>query len=89
MIVYQLPSGKIVYLSVEQFLRLSDNDVKQLEDSNIGSSGNNPFRKLPGDSSKDKFVEDLKEEHDDSIDFTDLDNDDPDEPFDMNRFLEE
>lgn len=87
MIVYQLPSGKIVYLTVEQFLRLTDDDVKYLDDSHIGSSGNNPFRKLPY-SSKDKFVEDLKEE-DDSIDYTDLDNDDPEEPFDMNRFLEE
>jgi hypothetical protein len=89
MIVYQLPSGKIVYLSVDQLLRLTDNDVKQLDDSNIGSSGHNPFRKLPGESAKDKFNEDLKDEEDDSIDFTDLDDEDSDEPFNMNRFLDD
>ena len=88
MIVYQLPSGKIVYLSVEQFLRLTDDDIKQYEDSNIGSSGNNPFRKLPS-SFKDSFYDDEDDDIEDtSIDFTDLDDDDPDESFDINNFTE-
>lgn len=87
MIVYQLPSGKIIYLTVEQFLRLTDDEIKQYEDSNIGSSGNNPFRKLPS-SFKDTLDEEDDQE-DDSIDFTSSDDDDFEEPFDMNRFLEE
>lgn len=88
MIVYQLPSGKIVYLSVEQFLRLTDDDIKQYEDSNIGSSGNNPFRKLPS-SFKDSLYDDEDDDIEDtSIDFTDLDDDDPDESFDINNFTE-
>lgn len=88
MIVYQLPSGKIIYLSVEQFLRLTDDEIKQYEDSNIGSSGNNPFRKLPSsfkDVSDDEDDDDIE---DTSIDFTDLDDDGPDEPFDIDRFTE-
>lgn len=87
MIVYQLPSGKIIYLTVEQFLRLTDDEIKQYEDSNIGSSGNNPFRKLPS-SFKDTLDEENDQE-DDSIDFTSSDDNDFEEPFDMNRFLEE
>ena len=89
MIVYQLPSGKIVYLSVEQFLRLTDDDIKQYEDSNIGSSGNNPFRKLPS-SFKDSLYDDEDDDIEDtSIDFTNFDDDDGlDEPFDINNFTE-
>lgn len=87
MIVYQLPSGKIIYLTVEQFLRLTDDEIKQYEDSNIGSSGHNPFRKLPS-SFKDTLDEEDDQE-DNSIDFTSLDDDDFEEPFDMNRFLED
>ena len=88
MIVYQLPSGKIIYLTVEQFLRLTDDEIKQYEDSNIGSSGNNPFRKLPS-SFKDSLYDDEDDDIEDtSIDFTDLDDDGPDEPFDINSFTE-
>ena len=88
MIVYQLPSGKIIYLTVEQFLRLTDDEIKQYEDSNIGSSGNNPFRKLPS-SFKDSLYDDEDDDIEDtSIDFTDLDDDGPDEPFDINNFTE-
>lgn len=87
MIVYQLPSGKIVYLTVEQFLRLTDDEIKQYEDSNLGSSGNNPFRKLP--SSFKDIIEEEEKQEDRSIDFTSSDDNDFEEPFDINRFLEE
>lgn len=88
MIVYQLPSGKIIYLTVEQFLRLTDDEIKQYEDSNIGSSGNNPFRKLPSSFKDSLYNNEDDDIEDTSIDFTDLDDDGPDEPFDISSFTE-
>ena len=88
MIVYQLPSGKIIYLTVEQFLRLTDDEIKQYEDSNIGSSGNNPFRKLPSSFKDSLYNDEDNDIEDTSIDFTNFDDDAPDEPFDINNFTE-
>ncbi len=88
MIVYQLPSGKIVYLTVEQFLRLTDDDIKQYEDSYLGSSGHNPFKKLPYERT-DKFIdEDDDIDEDQYFDYT-SDDDDFIEPFDINRLFED
>lgn len=39
----QLPSGKCIELSVEQYLRLSDQDIKELESLNWGEEIEDPF----------------------------------------------
>lgn len=39
----QLPSGKCIELSVEQYLRLSDQDVKELESLSWGEEIEDPF----------------------------------------------
>ena len=81
-IVYQLPSGKVVYLTVEQFLRLSDDDIKYMDTNNFGTPSNNPFRKLPyGDKDsnpEDQFDEDYNPEleEDKTIDYNEADEDD-------------
>lgn len=95
MIVYSLPSGKVVYLTVEQFLRLTEDDIKFMDSNNFGSNANNPFRKLPyadkDSDPQDQIWEDEldDEEEDNSIDYYDTDEDDSDEPFDMDRYCEE
>lgn len=39
----QLANGKCIELSVEQYLRLSDQDLKELESLNWGEEINDPF----------------------------------------------
>lgn len=36
--IYQLPSGKVINISTEAYLRMTDDDFKYLEEQNIGSS---------------------------------------------------
>ena len=36
--IYQLPSGKIVNISIESYLRMTDDDFKYMEERNMGSS---------------------------------------------------
>lgn len=41
--LYQLPSGKVIELSVEDYLDMSDEDFEQLIASNYGEAIDNPF----------------------------------------------
>ena len=41
--LYQLPNGKTIYLSIDEFLNLTDNDVQYLMASNSGESITSPF----------------------------------------------
>lgn len=41
--LYQLPNGKVVYLSIEDFLDLTDEDIQMLMASNHGEQPSNPF----------------------------------------------
>ena len=43
--IYQLPNGKIINISIETYLKMTDEDFKNLQDSNIGYSleNTNPF----------------------------------------------
>jgi hypothetical protein len=43
MIVYSLPNGKVIYLTIDQFLNLSEDDVSLLSEKNYGRSCNSPF----------------------------------------------
>jgi len=40
---YQLPNGKVIYLSVEEFLTMSDQDLKNLEALNLGDYATSPW----------------------------------------------
>lgn len=43
--IYQLPNGKIIYISIEVYLSMSDDDLKYINETNIGSSySGNPFK---------------------------------------------
>ena len=41
--VYQLPNGKVIYLTIDQFLDLTDDDIQYLTSVNAGEHGGNPF----------------------------------------------
>jgi len=42
--IYQLPNGKTINLSIEDFLQLTDDDIKLLVSMNIGETIINPFQ---------------------------------------------
>lgn len=41
--LYQLPNGKVIYLTIDQFLELSDLDIQYLMSIDCGEHAQNPF----------------------------------------------
>ena len=41
--IYQLPNGKVIEITVEQFLKMTDEDVQYMIANNFGEEINNPF----------------------------------------------
>jgi hypothetical protein len=61
--IYQLPNGRIVKISIETYLRMTDEDLKYLNEINIGSSGNeDPFISEDETESLDIIEEEYLEE---------------------------
>jgi len=82
--IYQLPNGKIINISIETYLRMTDEDFKNLSESNIGYSleNTNPFEiceaetvtvELIDDTDDDYF--DIPDDIDPFLDFLDEDID--------------
>lgn len=46
-IIYQLPNGKCIHLSIEQLITMDDEDLQYLIANDMGYYSNNPNRKLP------------------------------------------
>lgn len=42
-VIYQLETGKIIYITVEQFLSLSDDELDSLSSMNIGEYAKSPW----------------------------------------------
>ncbi len=88
--LYQLPNGKTIYLTVEQFLDLTEQDIQDLVASGHGETPINPFfgsviRKGPIEVSfEDEESDDI------GLDF-DVEGDDPDThgPIDLNNIPDE
>ena len=40
---YQLPNGKVIYISIEEYLSLTDEDIQHLIALDYGDTVNNPF----------------------------------------------
>lgn len=74
--IYQLPSGKIIYISFEQFLELTDEDEQYLRSTNEGDYPSSIWQDsvIKKKSKKEKTI---IETHDDSIDYV-PDNDEID-----------
>ena len=81
MILFELPSGKSIYISIERLLNLTDADIQDYEASNIGYQNNDPFVKLPTSHKEFKqfLIDEDKENTDDSS--TDLLSDGDDNPY--------
>ena len=80
MVVYQLPSGKSVYISIDTLLNLTHQSIQDLEASNIGFTSNDPFQSLPKSSSDfKKFIED--NDFDDEDVSPDILSDGDDDPY--------
>jgi hypothetical protein len=78
--LYSLPTGKVIEMSIDQFLEITDEELEYLISINYGESIENPFfgsileRPAPADvkpkSPKVVPIEPLIEEIDESIDYT-------------------
>jgi hypothetical protein len=68
--IYQLPTGKIIYITVDQFLALSDEELELLSYQNIGEYARSPW---VGSAIKKPAKKEIKEDHEEddrSIDYT-------------------
>jgi hypothetical protein len=85
--IYQLPTGKIVHLSLDEYLNLTDEDVQYLISTGIGSSPNNPFY---SSALSKKGVVDNSIPHDTSLDYkTDNDEVEGYEAIDLDQLPDE
>lgn len=92
MVLYQLPSGKSVYISIETLLNLTHQDVQNLEASNIGQVSNDPFQKLPYSTKEFRAFQKDKDEDVDNDETPDILSDGDDDPFkdiDLNNIPDE
>jgi hypothetical protein len=72
MILYNLPSGKAVWISVDRLLNLTHADIQDYEASSIGQTSNDPFINLPTSSSEFKQFIDDQDDEDSDYSSTDL-----------------
>lgn len=61
--IYQLPSGKCIYLSFDEYLNLTKEDIQYLISTGIGSTPSNPF--YGSVIRKPRIVKDDEENYDD------------------------
>jgi hypothetical protein len=59
--IFQLPNGKVIHLSVEEYLHLTDEDIQYLVSTGYGLEPNNPFYSsaLSKSSSEKEPVQDI------------------------------
>ena len=71
---YQLPNGKVIYISIEEYLSLTDADIQYLVALDYGDTVNNPFSGSAVDTKKKAEPSEPKE-------FLDIGNDGDGESF--------
>ncbi len=67
---YSLPNGKVIYLSVEDYLSLTDQDIQELMACNAGQHMNNPFTGSVIKGEKRIVTDDEEEEEDLGVDYS-------------------
>jgi hypothetical protein len=87
MILYQLPNGKTVFLTVEEYLSLSHEDIQYLMSVNAGGQINSPFFCSSINKKEKLEEEDEYDSSDDNI-FLSTDSDDIGK-IDLNNLPEE
>jgi hypothetical protein len=74
--IYQLPSGKVINISTEAHLRMTDDDFKYMEERNAGSTVGAEFTANNFDVTEDALEEvDIIDDIVIEIDITTLDTD--------------
>jgi hypothetical protein len=84
--LYQLPNGKVIHMSIEDYLSLTDDDVRFLISVNAGETIINPFQ---GSVLQDNVKDDIEYEDEEVLDETDAIIFDIDEEKTLNDFLSE
>ena len=71
--IYQLPSGKVINISIESYLRMTDEELRYINDSNFGSSIGNtsPFDVVEDNTNIEYITEEYLEELPPDIEFPD------------------
>lgn len=77
---YNLPNGKTVYLTIEQYLDLTDEDIQYLMSLDYGDSILNPFHGSCVDKSEPEKVYDFDYLHESDDEIVNMPSDDI--PFD-------
>jgi len=67
--IYQLPTGKIVHISLDEYLNLTDEDVQYLISTGGTGSPNNPFHGSHLSKPTGKKDPEVPEVHDHSLDY--------------------
>jgi len=67
--IYQLPNGRVIKLSIDTYLKMTDEDLRYLNEINIGStSSDDPFvseeEAEQVDIIEEEYIEDLPAEFD-------------------------
>jgi len=70
--IYQLPNGKVIHLSVEEYLDLTDHDIQYLMSVNAGDHVSSPFY---GSSIKTAGGKAPSSDYDKDIDYSPEDDD--------------
>lgn len=83
---YQLPTGKVIQISLEQYLELTDEDIQYLISINYGDYVRNPFH---GSATKVKKKRKKKEETDPEDVDTGIDYEPEDEERSHGRTVDE
>ncbi len=70
--IYQLSSGRVIHISVEQYLDMTDEDIEYLIATNSGEYAKSPFHgsAVFNAPKRVKKVDEITEEVDKSLDFT-------------------
>lgn len=72
--LYQLPNGKVIQITFDQFLSMTDEDIQYFISINYGETINSPWHESKMSSGSKKYKDDDK---DNSIDY-EADLDEPD-----------
>jgi len=67
--IYQLPNGKVINITIEQYLDLSDEDIQYLISIDYGNFARSPFTGSAISKKGKKIIKSVDEEHDKSIDY--------------------
>jgi len=80
--IYQLPNGKCIEMSVEQYLKMTDEDFQNIIGYNFGEEFNDPFihSVLRHGPAKEDIEDELEEDYPEE-DFEDLIDISPEEKF--------